>query len=236
MKNGLISLIFSFFALFNILNAKELNLNYITKKEQSIIEISVLTTIGDKDKLAIYLNSGLDNGLTINEINEVLIQIYAYAGFPRSLGGIFTFMKVVEDRKVKGIIDEVGKESSVFPKEYLEDKDLYGAKIRAMLAGQKTIPEPSGYRVFSPTIDKFLKEHLFADIFVRDILTHKQRELSTISVLSALGNVNGPLKFHLKASINTGWTKEELKEFVKVLENCLDKEKVSDVNKLLESI
>jgi len=41
--------------------------------------------------------------------------------------------------------------------------------------GQKEIPAPSGYQLFAPAIDTFLKEHLFADIFARDILTHKER-------------------------------------------------------------
>lgn len=218
---------------FNISNAKELELKLLDKKNQSIIEISALTTIGDTSKLVFALNQGLNNGLTINEINEVLVQIYAYAGFPRSLGGIFSFMKVVEERKAKGIKDEVGKEASQIPNNL--NKEEYGAKIRAKLAGQKDIPQPSGYQLFAPIIDTFLKEHLFADIFIRDVLTHKQRELSTISVLAALGNVAGPLKFHLQASINTGWKKEELYEFVEVIKNSLDNEKAQEVKKVLQS-
>ncbi|MEN5406122.1 carboxymuconolactone decarboxylase family protein [Aliarcobacter butzleri] len=206
----------------------------LDKKDQSIIEISALTTIGDTEKLKVALEKGLDNGLTKNEIKEVLVQIYAYAGFPRSLGGIGTFMKVVEERANKGIKDEIGKEATAIPIDL--NKDEYGAKVRAQLAGQDTIPSPSGYQLFSPVIDTFLKEHLFADIFARDILTHKQRELSTISVLAALGNVQGPLYFHLQASINTGWTKEQLVEFVKVIENCLDEKKALEVQTVLKSI
>ncbi|KJS29540.1 MAG: hypothetical protein VR64_20520 [Desulfatitalea sp. BRH_c12] len=38
------------------------------------------------------LNQGLDAGLTVNEIKEILVQLYAYAGFPRSLNAIGTFM------------------------------------------------------------------------------------------------------------------------------------------------
>ncbi len=89
---------------------------------------------------------------------------------------------------------------------------------------------------FFPTIDKFLKEHLFTDIFARDILTHKQRELSTISVLSALGNVKGPLKFHLNASLNVGWTKEELKEFILVIKNTLSNKEANTVNNILTKL
>lgn len=234
MKKYLLMIISALLMFFNILNAKEFNLKLLDKKEQSLIEISALTALGDNEKLALALNEGLDNGLTINEINEVLVQIYAYAGFPRSLGGIFNFMKVLEDRKAKGIKDKLGKEASAIAKDL--NKDEYGAKIRAKLAGQENIPEPSGYQIFSPIIDKFLKEHLFADIFVRDILSHKQRELSTISVLATLGNVQGPLKFHLQASLNTGWTKDELKEFFKIVKEVLDDDKIEELKTVLESI
>ncbi|PUE64853.1 carboxymuconolactone decarboxylase family protein [Arcobacter lacus] len=234
MKKILLTLICSLFTFLNISNAKELNLELLDKKDESIIEISALTTIGDTKKLEIALNKGLNYGLTKNEIKEILVQTYAYAGFPRSLGGIGTFMKVVEERTNKGIKDEIGKEASPIPNDL--NKDEYGAKVRAALAGQDTIPNPSGYQLFSPIIDTFLKEHLFADIFARDILTHKQRELSTISVLATLGNVHGPLKFHLQASINTGWTKEQLKEFVKVIENSLDEQKALEVESVLKLI
>lgn len=234
MKKYFLTIICSLFTFFNFASAKDLDLKLLSKKEKSIIEISIFTANGNTKKLVPILNDALDNGLTINEINEVLVQIYAYAGFPRSLGGIFTFMKVVEDRKAKGIKDVLGKEASNIPNDL--NKDEYGAKIRAMLAGQKTIPEPSGYQVFSPTIDKFLKEHLFADIFARDILTHKQRELSTISVLVALGNVKGPLKFHLKASMNTGWKKKELKEFIEVVELSIGKKKAIETLEILDEI
>jgi alkylhydroperoxidase/carboxymuconolactone decarboxylase family protein YurZ len=234
MKKYLLAFVCTFCTFFSFASAKELDLKLLSKKEKSIIEISAITTIGDTKKLTKLLNEGLDNGLTINEINEVLVQLYAYAGFPRSLGGIFTFMKVVEDRKAKGIVDEKGKEASQIEEGL--NRDTYGAKVRASLAGQDKIPEPSGYQLFSPTIDKFLKEHLFADIFARDILTHKQRELSTISILAALGSVEGPLKFHLQASMNTGWTKDELKEFSLVIENILGEEKARTVQVLLKKI
>lgn len=57
----------------------------LTAEEQSIVAISALTAKGDFAKLNAALNRGLDAGLTINESNEVLVHLYAYSGFPRSL-------------------------------------------------------------------------------------------------------------------------------------------------------
>src|SRR5947209_16707702 len=81
-------------------------------KQQSIVSISALTAVGDLEHLKTALNTGLDAGLTINEIKEALVQLYAYCGFPRCLNGISTFMKVLEERKSKGITDKQGRETS----------------------------------------------------------------------------------------------------------------------------
>jgi 4-carboxymuconolactone decarboxylase len=53
--------------------------------QKSIIPIAAFTANGDREKLKTALNEGLDAGLTVNEIKEILVQMYAYAGFPRSL-------------------------------------------------------------------------------------------------------------------------------------------------------
>src|SRR6266576_7090095 len=72
-------------------------------RQQSIVTISALTATGDLEHLRTAMNGGLDGGLTVNEIKDVLVQMYAYCGFPRSLNGISTFMAVLEERKHRGI-------------------------------------------------------------------------------------------------------------------------------------
>ncbi len=84
-------------------------------KQQGIVTIAAFTAKGDLERLKTALNEGLDAGLTVNEIKEVLVQLYAYCGFPRSLNGISTFMSVMEERKAKGVQDEIGKEASSLP-------------------------------------------------------------------------------------------------------------------------
>ena len=73
----------------------------LNAKQQSIVTIAAFTAKGDLEKLKTALNEGLDAGLTVNEIKEILVQMYAYAGFPRSLNGINTFMGVMEEREAE---------------------------------------------------------------------------------------------------------------------------------------
>jgi len=72
----------------------------LNAKQQSIVTIAAFTANGDLKKPKTTLNDGLDAGLTVNEVKEILVQMYAYAGFPRSLNGIGTFMAVMEERKI----------------------------------------------------------------------------------------------------------------------------------------
>ena len=56
--------------------------NMLSKKQEKIVTISSLTAKGDLDRLKPELIAGLEAGLTVNEIKEVLVHLYAYSGFP----------------------------------------------------------------------------------------------------------------------------------------------------------
>jgi len=206
----------------------------LSKKQQSIIPIAAFTANGDLDNLKIALEEGLAAGLTVNEIKEILVHLYAYTGFPRSLNGIHTFMTIMDERQVQGIKDEVGPEASPLPADM--NKDEYGARVRAKLAGWETIPAPGGYQLFAPIIDTFLKEHLFADIFARDILDFQSRELATISALASMAGTGGQLYFHLGAAMNTGLSEEQMKEFIAVLASKVAGQVAENANEILSKV
>jgi quercetin dioxygenase-like cupin family protein/alkylhydroperoxidase/carboxymuconolactone decarboxylase family protein YurZ len=157
----------------------------------------------------------LDDGLTVNEIKEALVHIYAYAGFPRSLNGIDAFMAVMDDRRAQGKADEMGREATPLPADFAPN--AYGHKVRNALVGKDISHRTSGYPVFTPIIDTYLVEHLFADIFARDVLSHQQRELVTISTLAAIPGAEPQLKGHLGIAMNMGYSEAQLKNFIEVL-------------------
>ena len=86
--------------------------NALTARHKSIITVAAYTALGDLEDLKTALNSGLDAGLTINEIKEVIVHLYAYCGFPRSIRGLQTFMEVLGQRKERGINDKTGPDAS----------------------------------------------------------------------------------------------------------------------------
>jgi alkylhydroperoxidase/carboxymuconolactone decarboxylase family protein YurZ len=135
-----------------------------------------------------------------------LVQLYAYAGFPRSLNALGELMKVVEARKQRGMQDAPGKEPGPVPtgKELL----AIGTANQTQLSGAP-VREP--LFEFAPAIDTYLKTHLFGDIFARDNLDWQSRELATVGALAALAGVESQLQSHIRISMNVGLTGRQLR-------------------------
>ncbi len=201
-----------FLSITTIFHAQTMQTEGLNAKQQSIVTIAAFTASGDLPKLGEALNEGLDAGLTINEIKEVLVQMYAYAGFPRSLNGIGTFMSVLDAREKKGIKDAAGKESSPLPTN--KSSVELGTENQTRLIGA---PATGAYIAFAPAIDQFLKGHLFGDIFGRDNLDFQTREIATIAALANMQGVNPQLQAHFNIGFNTGITEAQMKSLIGVL-------------------
>ncbi len=171
----------------------------LTPEQRSIVQIAALTARGDLGALKLALNNGLDAGLTINEIKEEMVHLYAYCGFPRSLNAINTFMAVLEERKSKGLTDVLGREAT--HTSHHSDKYEQGLKTLEVLTKTPQSGPAKGYGEFAPRIDTFLKEHLFADIFENDVLSYQQRELATISALAAMPGLEAQLTSHIISTL-----------------------------------
>ncbi|MBT2649854.1 carboxymuconolactone decarboxylase family protein [Bacillus sp. ISL-34] len=203
----------------------------LNARQEEMVTIAAFTASGDLPQLENALNEGLDAGLTINEIKEILVQMYAYAGFPRSLNGINTFMEVVEEREAKGITDEVGKEASPLPanKSSIE----LGTEIQTSLVGA---PVTGPTYTFVPVIDQFLKGHLFGDIFGRDNLDFQSRELATIAALANMEGVNSQLAAHFNIGFNTGLTEADMRGLISVLEVEVGKKEAKNAEETLNKM
>lgn len=203
----------------------------LNAKQQSTATIAAFTAKGDLERLKTALHEGLDAGLTVNEIKEILVQMYAYCGFPRSLNGITTFMNVLEERKAKGIKDEPGREASPLPagKSSIE----LGTEIQTTLVGA---PVSGPVYTFAPAIDEFLKGHLFGDIFGRDTLDFQSREIATIAALASMNGVNNQLRSHFNVGLNVGLTEAQLKGLITVLEGRVGKQEADNAQDVLRMV
>ncbi len=204
----------------------------LSPKQQAIIPIASFTASGDMEKLKVALAEGLDAGLTINEIKEILVQLYAYAGFPRCLNALGAFSETLEARREKGINDIVGNAAGPFPRDGKTALEL-GTETQTTLSGA---PVQGGLMDFAPAVDQFLKAHLFGDIFGRDNLDWQSREFATVSALSSISGVESQLRSHFRISMNIGITPAQLKKLTEVLGDKVDATTGKNARAVLDSV
>ncbi len=184
----------------------------LTPREENIAVIAALAARGDLERLEQALHRGLDERLAVSEIKEVLVQLYAYCGFPRSLNALGTFRAVVEERRARGIEDEAGREPAALSAGF--DAWTAGREVQTELAGG---PVEGGVFDFAPVINDYLRSHLFGDIFARDNLDHRSREVATIGMLASVEGLDPQLRAHLAIGLNVGLTAGELRCFVSLM-------------------
>lgn len=201
----------------------------LSARQQAIPLIAAFMAASDMPRLNAALNQGLDAGLTVSEAREVLVQLYAYVGFPKSLNALGELLKVVEARKQHGIHDAPGRAPSrAIPT---------GNELLAVGTANQTkisgAPVKNAVTDFAPVINQYLQAHLFGDIFERDNLDWPSRELATVGALAATPGVEAQLRSHMRASLRVGLTAAQLRQLVQVLAERGDAQAAQRANEAL---
>lgn len=203
-------------------------------KRQHIAEIAALTGRGDLAGLESALVAGLDDGMTVNELKEVMVHAYAYCGFPRALRGLQTLVAVLDGRKAAGAEVNWGREAS--PITDTRPKYERGRDILAEISGVPADAPKADYAVLAPEIEVFLKEHLFADLFERDVLTYAEREIATVAILAAIGGVEPMMKGYMGIALNVGVTPDELRGLLALVERRIGRSEADAGRMVLDEV
>ncbi|QMV74647.1 carboxymuconolactone decarboxylase family protein [Comamonas piscis] len=191
----------------------------LSAQQQAILPIAAFAAAGDMARLTPSLQAGLEAGLSVSDIREVLVQLYAYAGFPRSLNALNAFMQLLQQREKSGIVDAPG----CVPSKPIVQGDALRAAGRANQTQLVGAPVQGPLFDFAPAIGEYLQSHLFGAIFERDNLDWHSRELATVGMLSALPGAESQLQSHMRMSLNVGLSAAQLKQAVQVLDARVDK-------------
>jgi 4-carboxymuconolactone decarboxylase len=128
----------------------------LSARQRAIPLIAAAMAVSDMPRLNAALNQGLDAGLSVSEAKEILVQLYAYTGFPRSLNALGELMRVVEARKQRGIQDAPGRE----PSRVIATGDELLAVGKANQTRIAGAPVQGPLFEFAPVINEYLQAHL----------------------------------------------------------------------------
>ncbi|MDY0094295.1 MAG: carboxymuconolactone decarboxylase family protein [Candidatus Vecturithrix sp.] len=182
-------------------------------KSKEIAVVAALTAMGTAyPQLNVHLNGALNVGCTINEVKEVILQMSVYAGFPGCINAMNALKGVLRDRHERGIHDPLG----IPPTDEFADATRYdiGVAELSQLDSAQVERLKEAYHDISSELVKFILEFGYADIYARNNLAKTHRQVATIAALTALGNAQPQLKFHINAGLNIGLTVENIREIM----------------------
>ena len=190
-----------------------MNASTLSPLDAALADIGAAIARGEQDKLAAAFTAGFDAGLTLDQAKEVVGQLYAYCGFPRALNAATT-LRAVAGSKFEG--------SNVPGSGTPEPANLGTCELSNYVLGSDSLsigttnqtelcggPVKGPLFDFHPQLDAYLKAHLFGDIFARDVLDWRTRELVTVAALAARPETEPQMKAHVGIANRNGVTPEQ---------------------------
>jgi len=163
----------------------------LSKRDRSLITIAVLQALV-RDELALHIPRGLDNGLSPEEISEIILHVTFYAGWPAGVQASLTAAKAFKERGVS-----------------------LGDLPRASLGAVASTPSAlSAAYAAVPRLGDLRNDLLYGDIWERPLLSKRDRSLITVAVNQALYATN-ELRTHIGRALDeNGVTPQEISDVI----------------------
>jgi 4-carboxymuconolactone decarboxylase len=69
----------------------------LARRDRSLINLAMLAALGKTEELRLHVRGALNNGLSPDDIKEVLLQVAVYAGIPAGLSAFKAAHQVLKD-------------------------------------------------------------------------------------------------------------------------------------------
>ena len=149
------------------------------------------------------VNAALSNGISPDEIKEVMYHAVPYCGMPRVEELLAVANEIFATR---GIGLPLASHSVVTQ----ADRYDRGLDLQVEIFGEHMRDNYKNAPANQAHIQKFLSANCFGDYQTRPVLDKKMRELLTFSVLVSLGGCEPQVKGHIVGNVNVGNGKDVL--------------------------
>ncbi|MEK0098800.1 carboxymuconolactone decarboxylase family protein [Streptomyces sp. A475] len=70
----------------------------LSKRDRSLVTVAALTALGRTDQLQFHLGFARQNGVTDEELQEALLHLAFYSGWPNGMGATSVLKSMVEQQ------------------------------------------------------------------------------------------------------------------------------------------
>lgn len=185
----------------------------MSERDRNLISVAIFATLGLSSFLPAFLGAGLRRGLTRVEMEEALLQVAGYAGFP------FGNLALTVAAEFFDTIEGVPAREPAAPKSDDQRRADALDVMRTLTAGRAAAdPETAraGMAEALGGVGELAYDFAFGELWSRDQLSRRDRSLVVVSILAALSKEQ-ELAFHVPGALNHGVTREEIEEVMVTL-------------------
>ena len=170
-----------------------------------LMVLAAAAAVGDTALVASGTLAAIADGITVPLVEETLLQIVPYAGFPRALAAFSAARPLLGS--ATGPASEA--EASTRP--------TTGATGFATVYGDSAERVTKGLAGLHPLLPSWTKDFAYGRVLTRAALDPATRELLAVSILTALGRCDDALLGHMRAAVRLGASQDAVSGAIAVV-------------------
>ena len=185
----------------------------LSDEVKAIVAVAAILALGlSEAALAAQVEAALNRGLPLKKLELVVTQSVTYLGFHRIIDGMTAVQAVAAQRGLAGESRESLDSDRSAAARYRRGTEIYAELIDD---GERMIREP--FEAIAPDLAGTTFQ-IFGDVYAREGLSLRERQIATVATLAALDNGGRQLRLHIGTALNVGVTQEEIVEIMMLLQ------------------
>ena len=165
----------------------------LSRRDRSLIVVSTLAAQARDEELELHTEIALRNGLTRTEVEEIVVTVAAYAGFPAAMAAS---RRVDAGLRAAESVETLSDRTAAAAKSDAE-RDRDGDDVLGVVPGGRA------------DVDLLARRWVFGEVWARNELSRRDRSLVVIAILTSLGAL-AELAVQVPAGVRNGLSREEV--------------------------
>ena len=173
-----------------------------------LLILAAAAAVGETALVATEAAAARAAGVSLERLEEALLQIVPYAGFPRALAAFAA---------ARPAFGPALPPAETTPEAPADARPALGAEAFGRVYGETAPRVAAGLAALHPLLPSWTQDFAYGRVLARPALDPCTRELMGVSILTALGRADDALLGHMRAALRLGASKDALAGAVSVV-------------------
>ena len=181
----------------------------LSRRDRSLIVVSTLAAQARDEELELHTEIAVRNGLTRVELEEIVVTVAAYAGFPAAMAAIRRVdagLRAAEG--VERLSDRIGAAAKSDEQRDGDARDVF-AEVSEGQGGQDPVADLAYLTDVLGGVGEVAYRWVFGEVWARTELARRDRSLAVIAILTSLGAAE-ELAVHAAVGVRHGLSRVEI--------------------------